>query len=139
MKFRFFEHTADVGIEAYGKNLKELFENAAFATSEVMVNTKQIKASTKKEINLENKDIEKLLFDFLDEIIYYKDAETLLFSKFEVNINKNKIYKLKAKIYGEKINPKKQELRDDAKAVTLYEFKIEKIKSGYKVRFILDI
>ena len=76
---------------------------------------------------------------FPDKIIYYKDAETLLFSKFEVNIKKDSIYKLKANIYGEKINPEKHELRDDAKAVTLYKFKIEKIKSGFKVRFILDI
>ncbi len=139
MKFKFFEHTADIGIEAYGKNLNELFENAALATSEVMVNTKQIKPSIKKEINLDNKNIDNLLVDFLDEIIYYKDAEELLFSKFEVIIKKDSIYKLKAKIYGEKINREKHELRDDAKAVTLYKFKLEKIKSGFKVRFILDI
>ena len=139
MKFKFFEHTADIGIEAYGKNLNELFENAALATSEVMVNTKQIKPSIKKEINLDNKNIDNLLVDFLDEIIYYKDAEELLFSKFEVIIKKDSIYKLKAKIYGEKINREKHELRDDAKAVTFYQFKLEKIKNGFKVRFILDI
>ena len=139
MKFKFFEHTADIGVEAYGKDLNELFENAALATSEVMVNTKKIKGSIKKEITLENESMEDLLFDFLNEVIYYKDAEKLLFNRFKVDINQNGIYKLKAIIYGEKINTKKHELRDDVKAVTLYEFKIEKAKEGYKTDFILDI
>ncbi|MEW6062949.1 MAG: archease [Nanoarchaeota archaeon] len=139
MKFRFFEHTADIGIEAYGKNINELFENSALATLEVMVDTKQVKPAIKKEVKLENKDLGNLLFDFLDEIVYYKDSERLLFSKFDVNINKNKVYRLNAKLYGEKIDAKKHELRDDVKAVTLYEFKLEKSKEGYKARFILDI
>jgi len=139
MKFKFFEHTADVGTEAYGRDLNELFENAALATSEVMTDTKQIRPSIKKEIKLENNDLGNLLFDFLDEVIYYKDAEKLLFSKFNVDIKKDKVYKLKAVISGEKIDTKRHELRDDVKAVTLYEFELKKSKNGYKARFILDI
>jgi len=119
--------------------LNELFENAALATSEVMTDTKQIRPSIKKEIKLENNDLGNLLFDFLDEVIYYKDAEKLLFSKFNVDIKKDKVYKLKAVISGEKIDTKRHELRDDVKAVTLYEFELKKSKNGYKARFILDI
>ena len=48
-------------------------------------------------------------------------------------------YVLEAEIEGEKINPKKHELKVDVKAVTLHKFELKKTKEGYKSRVILDI
>lgn len=138
-KFKFLEHTADVQFEAYGSDLKELFGNCALALSEVMADTKKIEPKKKISLGLKNKNREELLFDFLSQIIFYKDAEQLVFSKFKVEIKeKEGIYCLKADLVGEKINPEKHSLRDDAKAITWHHFQIEKNKE-WKARVIVDV
>ena len=137
-KYKFIDHTADVMFEAYGENLNKVFENAALATFEVQCNLKKVERKVKKKIKLKNEDMEKLLFDFLEELIYLKDAKYLLFNKFKVKIDKEK-GTLTAEIKGEKIDPKKHELKTDVKAVTLHKFELKKVKEGYKVRVILDI
>lgn len=140
MGYKFFEHTADVLFEAEGKDLGELFEAAGLATEETQVELSGIKQEIKKIIELEKDNIEMLLFDFLQELIFLKDAEELLFSKIKVQIEgKNRKYFLKAEFWGEKIDPKKHELRVDVKAVTLHRFEVKKIAKGWFARVILDI
>ena len=87
MRYKILEHTADIMFEVYGKSLNELFENSAIATTDVMVDRKSLKAGVKKELNLENKKIDGLLFGFIEEVIYLKDAEELLFKEFKVSVN----------------------------------------------------
>ena len=82
--------------------------------------------------------VDFLLFDLLAEIIYLKDAETILFSNFKVEITKHKEYELKATLIGDNINSK-QEMRNDVKAVTMHMFKIENTKKGFKATIILDL
>lgn len=135
-KYKFIDHTADVMFEAYGKSLNKVFENAALATFDVQCDLKKVERKVKRKVKLKNDDNEKLLFDFLEELIYLKDAKYLLFNKFSVKIKEGK---LEAEIEGEKINPKKHELKVDVKALTLHKFELKKIKEGYKAVIILDI
>ena len=137
VRYKFLDHTADVLFEAYGKDLNEVFENSALASFDVQVELKKVNANIKKRIKLENKDIGNLLYDFLEELIYLKDAESLVFSKFKVKITGN--YILYADIEGEKINQNKHDLKVDVKAVTLHDFSLKKTKNGYKARILLDI
>jgi|TARA_Y100000031_G_scaffold64158_1_gene71995 SHS2 domain-containing protein len=136
MKFKYLEDvaTADIAFEAEGKNLNELFENAAFATAETIVDTKTVKQKILKTIKIEEEDLEHMLFSFLSEIVYLKDAESLIFSKFEVQIDKNK---LTAKMFGSKIN-NDMDFVNDVKAVTMHMLKIEK-KKKYFATVVLDI
>lgn len=138
-KYNFFDHTADVMFEAYGKTLNELFENAALATQETQVDLKDVKGKIKRKINLKNNSIEMLLFDFLQELIYLKDKDKLLFSKFKINVKKNKKYILTATAHGEELDMRKHELKVDVKAVTLHQFYVKKLKDKWKARIILDI
>ena len=140
MKYKFLEHTADVMFEAYGKNLNALFANAALAVFEVQCDLKKVGNKIKKKIKLKNENAENLLFDFLEELIYLKDAKYILFGKFRVEIKKIRDnYILDALAYGEKINPEKHELKTDVKAVTLHEFFLKKTSKGWKCRVLLDI
>jgi len=139
-KYKFFDHTADVLFEAYGKTLNELFENSALALQETQTDLKDVKQKIKRKINLKNKSVEMLLFDFLQELIYLKDADYMLFSKFKIKIKKDKNnYILNSEVSGEKINPKKHELKVDVKAITLHKFYVKKIKDKWKAQIILDI
>jgi len=122
--------------EVYGKTLNELFKNVAIATFDTMVKRSSITPKLKREIKIENKDPEKLLFDFIEELIYIKDAEYLIFKDFTIKIKDNK---LKAVLEGDKINHKKQILLTDVKAITLHKFSLKKLKNSYTATMILDI
>ena len=91
MKYRFLDHTADVMFEAYGKNLNEVFRNSALAVFDVQCDLKKVKRKIKKKIKLKNENAEDLLFDFLEELIYLKDARYMLFGRFDIGIKKKKV------------------------------------------------
>ncbi len=136
MVYRFLDHTADVLFEAEGATLEELFEACALATEETQVDLKNVEGKTSRKFIVENESTEMLLFHFLQEIIFYKDAEELLFSKFVIKTKGNR---LEAECFGEKINQKKHILNVDVKAVTLHQFEVKKTPKGWFARVILDI
>ncbi len=138
-KFKFIDiTTADVAFEAYGSTLSELFENAALAMMEVMVNTKQIKPKKKVQIELKDEDLKGLLFSWLNELLFYYGSEGLVFSKFEVEVDASS-YSLKASCLGEPINPEKHEIRTEVKAATYHRMEIRKEGDKWVARVILDI
>jgi SHS2 domain-containing protein len=131
--------TADVAIESRGDTLEELFSASAMATFEVMADTSGIQPEIKKVLHLENSEIDGLLFDWLAEIIYLKDAEYMLFGKYNIKITKNSNYQLDAEILGEEINQSKHDLRCDVKAITFHLFDVYEKDDKWISRFILDI
>src|SRR5256885_10507052 len=133
--------TADIAFEASGRDLSELFTAAADATMNVMIeNLDAIAPREKRSIELENDQIDMLLFDFLQELIYFKDTERLLLRIGQVRIDeKDGAYFLNAIAEGEKLDPVRHEQRADVKAVTLHRFKVEQIDSEWKASVILDI
>lgn len=141
MPYRYLENiaTADAAFEVEGRTLEELFRDAAIATFEVMVDAKSVELRITKEIELKNEAVDNLLFDWISELVYLKDADALIFSKFEVNIKKNDLYELKATASGETINQEKHILRSDVKAVTYHMFEVKKEKENWTARVILDI
>ncbi len=137
-KYIFLENVAiaDIAYEAYGKNLNEVFENAALAIFELSAEIKTVKSKKKCLIKLENNRIDNLLYDFLSEILFLKDSEYMVFKKVKVSINGNK---LNATLFGDTINPEKQHLENDIKAITMHMFKLEKEVDGYKATVVVDI
>ncbi len=138
-KFRFLEFaTADVAFEAYGKDLNELFENAAIALFEIMTDTSKVEDKKSVKIEIEGNSIEDLLFNWLNELIFYVDAENMFFSKFNVKIDERQC-KLFAECKGENIDPEKHELRTQAKACTYHKLKIEKKGDMWVARVLVDV
>ena len=140
-KYRFLEDVAiaDIAYEAYGKGLNELFENAAMAIFELSADLKTVDAKQKLEVNLENEKLDNLLYDFLSEILFLKDSEYVVFKKVKVAIEEGKKYKLKAVLEGDTINPEKQHLENDIKAVTMHMFEVKKEKNNWKATVVVDI
>ncbi len=141
MPYRYLEElsSADAAFEATGRTLEELFSDAAIATFEVMADTNTVKQLLTREIELENESVDGLLIDWLSELVFLKDTETILFSVFDVNIRKNDAYILKATAKGEKIDREKHSLRSDVKAVTYHMFEVTKRGDNWTARVVLDI
>jgi len=131
---------ADLAFEVYATTLNELFKYAALAITNGMVkDLNKIEHKVLKTLELEEENLEMLLFNFLQEVIFLKDSEQLLFSDFEVEITVYDKCKLFAKLYGEKINPQKHELLVDVKAVTMHMFELRREKEGWFCRVIVDV
>lgn len=140
-KFKFLEHRADAYIAAYGKTLEEAFENAALATFETMTQTNRITPKTEETVEVEGYDQKALLYNWLEVLLVKFDTTKTLYNKFAIDkIQKtDKGYKLKAKVQGEKYNPKKHPQKVGVKAITYHRMEIKKTPSKTTVKFILDI
>ena len=143
MPYKYLEDigTADIAFEAAGRNLPELFTAAADATMNVMIeNLDAIEPRETRRIELKNDEIDMLLFDFLQELIYFKDAESLLLRVREIRMEEREgAYSLKATTAGEPLDAGRHQQRADVKAVTLHDFRVEKTEGGWKTRVLLDI
>ena len=132
---------ADAAFDAWGTTTEELFITAVDAAVNVMVeNLEDIAPSHQFVIHCESKSLDMLLYKLLEEIIYFKDTETLLLRVLKITFKPmGSGFSLDADVYGEKINPDKHSLNVDVKAVTLYHFRVEEIPEGWKATVVLDI
>jgi len=136
MKYKFLDELkSDVIYEAYGKTLKEVFENAAEAMFSVICETKNVKPEESEKYEFKADTTGDLMINWLQGLIAVVDVEQKFYSKFDIYEIDEK--HLKAKILGETIRP---ELGGTVvKAVTMHRYKFEHIKEGYKVTVSLDI
>ncbi len=143
MSYRFLEDVAiaDVAFEASGKTLGELFSNAALAVTNTMVrDVRTVAQKVMKNFSLEADGPEMLLYRFLQELVFYKDAELLLFSGYELDIRQEAgKWRLDARIRGEELSREKHEFGADIKAVSLHNFRVWKTTEGWLASVILDV
>ena len=142
MPYRYLDDiaTADVAFLATGTSLEELFSAAGDALMNVMV--ADLAAILRRDtvtVDLEETDLDLLLFSFLQELIYYKDARQLLLRTSRITITEVDGTHLRAILSGERIDPLRHKLDVDVKAVTLYRFRVEKVGEGWEAQVILDI
>ena len=142
MPYRYLDDiaTADVAFLATGTSLEELFSAAGDALMNVMV--ADLAAILRRDtvtVDLEETDLDLLLFSFLQELIFYKDARQLLLRTSRIAITEVDGTHLRAILSGERIDPLRHKLDVDVKAVTLYRFRVEKVGVGWEAQVILDI
>ncbi len=139
-RFEWVEHPSDIGFRAYGRDLAEAFENAALALFEVMIDAGKVEPQQEVKVELDAEDQEALLYDWLDRLIYLRDAENLVMSKFKVSISGTKGgLKLSAKIWGERFDPTKHSGRTAVKAMTYHMMEIKQEKGIWSVQAVVDI
>ena len=133
--------TADIAFEATGRDLPELFSDAADAMTNVMIdNIEAIQPRQTRQIELSNDKLDMLLFGLLQELIFLKDAERLLLRMREVQITeKDENHFVKATAEGETLDVERHHQRADVKAVTLHDFSVEQTEGGWKAKVLLDI
>src|SRR3989338_5841678 len=126
MKYRFIDKLkSDVMFEAYGKNLKGLFENAALALFSVICDIKKVKPKKKEKFEMKAENLEDLMYNFLSGLIAIVDTEEMFFSKIKVlEVDEQHVI---AELFGEEMT--KEKGGTVVKAVTYYEYKLEKTKT----------
>lgn len=135
-KYEYFEATADIGLKAYGNDMNEAFENAGLAIFNIISDTSLIIPERKIEFEVTSEDDVSLLYDFLEELLFYHETEFMLFSRFDVEIDEK--FHLKAVIYGEEIDWNKHERKTEIKAITFHKMAVK--KTGHvELQAIVDL
>ena len=132
MRYEETEHTADVGIRAYGRSLNELFANAAEGMFSLIAELSSVKAVGEVEVRLTSEDIPTLLLNWLSELLYIHETQNLLFSEFDVDV---KGTSLQGRARGEAIDKKRHELKLVIKAVTRHRLAVDAKKGFAEVIF----
>jgi SHS2 domain-containing protein len=135
-EFEIINHTADVGIIAYGADMKRAFANVARALFSLITDLGGVKEVLHRDTELTAADEENLLVEWLNELIYQFDTERIVFKRFEIiELDSTR---LKARGYGEKINKARHKLKMGVKAATYHMLKVER-GDGCKVQVLFDI
>ena len=134
--FEIVDHTADVGIIAYGADVGQAFANAARALFSLITELDDVEEILHRDIELVAPDQESLLVKWLNELICLFDTENIVFKRFDITKLNNT--QLKARSYGEKIDSSKHRLKTGVKAATYHMLKVDK-GDGCKVQVLFDI
>jgi SHS2 domain-containing protein len=135
--FEIIDHVADVGIVAYGTDVEELFSNAALALFSLITEPESIEEKLHLDLEVSSEGRDRLLVEWLNELIYLFDAERILFNRFDIKrLTHNE---LKATCYGEGFDPMKHKIKIGVKAATYHMLKLDKNGDGCKAQIILDI
>jgi len=135
--FEIIDHTADVGIIAYGANIKGLFSNAALALFSLITELESVEEKLHLDLEVISEGRDSLLVEWLNELIYLFDAKHILFNRFDIeSLTHNQ---LKATCYGEDFDPMKHKIKVGVKAATYHMLKLDKNGGGYKAQVIFDI
>lgn len=135
-KFKFLSHTADIKFQAYGKDLGEVFSNSALAMFNAMSKEKASN-EIEKELKVSGDDLESLMYNFLEELLFLFDTEGFFLGKIDsININEEK-FELSAEVSGEEIG--KRELEIDVKAVTYNDMFVRREKDSWIAQVVVDV
>ena len=135
-EFEIIDHTADVGIIAYGTDTQQAFANAAKALFSLITDLDKVAEVLHRDVALTAPDQESLLVEWLNELIYLFDAEQILFKRFD--ITRLNYTHLEARNYGETVDKSKHNLKTGVKAATYHMLKVDK-DDGSRVQVLFDI
>ena len=134
--FEILDHTADVGIIAYGADMSQAFANAARGLFSLITDLDGVEEVLHRDAELTATDEENLLVEWLNELIYQFDTEGIIFKRFDIIRLDNT--RLKARSYGEKVDKSKHKLKIGVKAATYHMLKVDK-GDGCRVQVLFDI
>ena len=140
-RYEFLEGVAlaDCAVEIRGDDLADLFETAALALAEVMVDPATLPITVERTISLTAPALDLLLYDWLSELIYRKDRDREVFTRGEVRVSGAGPFHLAARLRGGVIDPERTSLGADPKAVTFHQFALNSVDGAWKARVVIDI
>jgi len=134
-RFELIEHTADIGLIAFGETLADAFANAAFGMFSIITDLDTVREIESKRVEIAEDDIEALLFEWLNSLIYHFDVDGLLLREFDIIEFGGS--RLVAVCHGEKYDPSRHDLKTGIKSATYHMLDVDKDKK--QVRVIFDI
>lgn len=138
--FKYFDTTADIGIEVNNKNLTEAFKNSALGTLNLITDIEKIQPKITKDIHIESEDEYGLLYDWITELLILLDSENFMASEYAIEITKKEdTLILHGQIMGDTYDTNTYNYKTEVKAITYHEMSITQEEDNIKIRFIVDL
>ena len=134
--FEVFDHTADVGLRAWGPDLATPFGQAARGLANLLVPLDAVRQTLRRELTVAAGDPEALLVAWLDELLFVFEIERLVFARFEVALPT--VGTLLATAYGEAFDPERHRGGVVVKAATFHQIAVQP-GSPARLQVILDV
>lgn len=136
-KFRYLDHTGDLGVEVFGADLGALFRHAGEAFADIMTDPGSVRVRETRKISLTADRVEDLLLKWFNEFIFYFDTEALLFSRFDIrSVDETRI---EAGILGEPYDEGRHEIKTTVKSATYHQLAVVRREDGWKAVVIFDL
>jgi protein archease len=130
---------ADCALDLEGRDLDDLFETAALALAELMVDPVTVSVTVARTVAIEAAQRDLLLYDFIAELIFLKDRDRHVFTRCRAHVSGEGPFHLRARVEGGVIDPERTDRRADPKAVTFHQFALERVQDGWHGRLVIDI
>lgn len=135
--FEVMEHTADIGIRSFGATRREAFENAAMGMFSILCDIDRVEARQTYRVEVEADDIETLLVEWLNELLYLHESEEVLLKNIIVTeLSETRIV---GRGRGEHVDHKRHKLYADIKAATFYMLRLQQTERGWQAEVIFDV
>jgi len=136
-RFEILDHTADIGLIVYGDHLKGLFENAGEAFFHLITDLRKVRRRIKRRIDIGGESLDRLMVDWLSELLYLHDIENLLFKGFKVeSVGEDG---LRAIVKGEPFQEGVHVIKTEVKAVTYHRIEVRKEEGRWRAQVIIDL
>ena len=135
--YMYIEHPSDVGFEAYGATLEELFANAALAMYSFMTDVDAIAATEERTVTVKAEDLYSLMFDWLDELLFLFDSDSLIMKEFDITVDASR-FRITGKCLGGTFDPERHDAGIIIKAVT-YNMMEVKRNDKWHAQVVLDV
>ncbi len=132
-----FPHEADIGVRGVGATLEQAFEQAALALTAVITNPDTVAPNEMIDLSCEGPDIELLLVDWLNMLVYEMVTRNMLFSRFEVRLEGER---LSARVWGEPLNVSRHHPAVEVKGATYTALKVSHQPDGrWLAQCVVDV
>ncbi len=135
--FRLLEHTADMGIEATGASIEEVFIETARGLRSMIFADTPIKATREFPIEIHGADNDELLVGWLSEILYLFEVHGLAPADFVVDEISSGT--LRARVRGETFDPLRHPVEREVKAITYHQLSVARDAAGWWTRLYVDL
>jgi SHS2 domain-containing protein len=135
--FEILDHTADIGLVIYGEDLKALFENAGEAFFHLITDLRKVKRRIERRVDIGGESLDRLMVDWLSELLYLHDTENLLFKGF--NVESVGGDGLKAMVKGEPFREGVHVIKTEVKAVTYHQIEVRENNGRWRAQIIIDL
>ena len=132
-RFEELSYTADTGLRTFGRDLRELFGNAAYGMFSLIGDLDGLFHTTQHEVTVNSPDRESLLRDWLAELLYLHETTGEIFIEFDFKAISDT--HLRADVFGTYLAQPQLEI----KAVTYHDLKIEQTTQGFTATVVFDI
>lgn len=135
--YHLLEHTADMGIEAQGKTMAELFRQMALGLRQIITECTDVRPQAVISLKVSGKDREELLVNWLGELLFLLESRQLLPSEFVIETIDD--YSLNAQVLGETFDPDRHFIEREVKAVTYHQIMVELRDKDWYAQVFVDL